>query len=348
MIIYLEKKYKNNKIAKNIISFYKDAKVLEIDNYKNIFDKNLAGNTEKSIIITWVNNAITKVPPFYGNPGEGYFFKNSLNCVYDCSYCYLKGAFKNYTQVFFVNYDEIKEQIRQVVNWKFKIENDRINVANADNNFNRFLPSQEWHKSETKNFRFYSSDYSDNLATDDLTQFTSEFVPFFETLDNAKMEIRTKSTNIKNLLEFKKIKNTEIAFSINPSEVIEKYEFKTPKLDERIKAINTMCDAWFIVWVRFQPLLEIDNYKEIYTRFLDYIVPKIKFDKVNSIFVWWLMYTYDDYNKMLQKNPYLDLLYKLKKDKDLFYRENDEVRKWFYQIFDEKLKWYNCSRCLDR
>lgn len=319
MIIYLEKKYKNNNIAKNIISFYKGAKILEIDNYKNIFDKNLAWNTEKSIIIAWVNNAITKVPPFYGNPWVGYFFKNSLNCIYDCSYCYLKWAFKNDTQVFFVNYEEIKEQILETV------------------------------KDKSNFYRFYSSDYSDNLATDSMTKFTEEFIPFFETLDNANMEIRTKSTNLKNLLSLTNIpKNTEIAFSLNPSEVIEKYEFKTPKLDERIKAINTMCDAGFLVWIRFQPLLEIENYQEIYTKFLEYLVPKINFSKINSIFVWGLMYTYDDYNKMLQKNPYLDLLYKLKKDKDLFYRESDDVRKWFYQIFDKYLKGCECNRCMDR
>jgi spore photoproduct lyase len=38
-------------------------------------------------------------------------------------------------------------------------------------------------------------------------------------------------------------KNIEIAFSLNPSEVIEKYELKTPALDLRIKAINTLLDA---------------------------------------------------------------------------------------------------------
>jgi hypothetical protein len=42
MIIYLEKKYKDNKIAKNIINLYKNSEILEIDNYKNIFDKNIS------------------------------------------------------------------------------------------------------------------------------------------------------------------------------------------------------------------------------------------------------------------------------------------------------------------
>ena len=91
--------------------------------------------------------------------------------------------------------------------------------------------------------RFYSSDYSDNLATDNLSDFTLEFIPFFENLENTKLEIRTKSNNISNLLKLNPNKNIEIAFSLNPSEVIENYENKTTSLDERIKRINTLLDA---------------------------------------------------------------------------------------------------------
>ena len=119
MIIYLEKSLKDNKKAQNIIAKYKDAQVLEIDNYKNIFDKTLAWKTQKSIIIAKVNNALTKIPENYWHTNEGYFFKNSLNCVYDCEYCYLKWAFKNDIEVFFVNYDDIKSQIKNVVNSLF-------------------------------------------------------------------------------------------------------------------------------------------------------------------------------------------------------------------------------------
>jgi len=37
-------------------------------------------------------------------------------------------------------------------------------------------------------------------------------------------------------------KNTEIAFSLNPQELIEKYEKKTTSLDERLQAIQTLLD----------------------------------------------------------------------------------------------------------
>ena len=42
MIIYLEKSLKDNPKALNIISKYNDAQLVEIDNYKNIFEKTLA------------------------------------------------------------------------------------------------------------------------------------------------------------------------------------------------------------------------------------------------------------------------------------------------------------------
>lgn len=62
MLIYLEKSCIKNPLAQKIISSYTKPEVLLIDNYKNIFDKNISGKTEKSIIIAQVNNAILDAP----------------------------------------------------------------------------------------------------------------------------------------------------------------------------------------------------------------------------------------------------------------------------------------------
>lgn len=321
MIIYIEKKLHGNVIAQHIISKFPWSEVLEIDNYKNIFDKNLVGTIEKSIVIAWVNNAVLDAPDWYGHPGKWYFLKNSLNCVYDCKYCYLKGAFKNEMQVFFVNYDQMQLQILE------KIKEVSLNSK--------------------EDIRFYTSDYSDNLATDNFTQFTSVFFPFFDSLENVKAEIRTKSINIWNILKLAPSKNIEIAFSLNPSEVIEKYELKTPLLEMRLKAINILIDAWWQVGIRFLPLLEIENYREIYRQFLNQVVQKIDFSKISSVFIGWLLYTKEDYNKILKKEPYLDVLYKLEDTKDGFMREKREVRDFFYELFDSFIQDQKCNRCLD-
>ena len=319
MIIYLEKKVKYNIISKHILSKYTNYEIILIDNYKNIFDKSFSWEVKKSIIIAWVNNAILEAPKWYWHNWKWYFLKNSLNCVYECKYCYLKWAFKNNTQVFFVNYDDMKSQILDILK-----NNPPIDPI--------------W---------FYTSDYSDNLATDNLTLFTNEFIPFFDKLNNVKAEIRTKSVNIWNLLKLKPSNNIEIAFSLNPSEVIEKYELKTPLLDARIKAINTLIQEWWQVWIRFLPLLEIENYTQIYENFLKYIITKIDFSKISSVFIWGLLYTKSDYNKMLKVEPYLDLLYKLEDSKDGFIREKSKVRDYFYNLFDKYIKEQKCNRCLE-
>lgn len=96
------------------------------------------------------------------------------------------------------------------------------------------------------------------------------------------------------------------------------------------------------------PLLEVENYEEVYEKFLDQIISELDFSKIYSVFVGGLMFTYDDYNTMLKKHPYLDVLYKLEKNSDGFYRESPDIRKFFYTLFQKKLRnKIDCNICLD-
>ena len=324
MIIYLESQAKNYPVVKKILEKNKKAKVLEISNYKNIFDKNLWGkNTEKCLILAKLkSSSVTKAPDWYGHNWNAFFFKTSLNCVFDCSYCFLKWAFKNSFSVIFVNYEDIKNEISEKIN---------------------ALKKEIWEKEK---IWFYSSDYSDIQGFDYLTDFNKEFVPFFEQFDWVMMETRTKSWDVNSLLNLWFIpKNTEVAFSLNPKCIVEKYEKWTASLDARINALNSLIDKWFKVWLRFLPLLPIDNYYEIYSEFISELKEKINFSKINSTFAAWLLYTKEDYKKILKKQPDLDVLYKLEDSKDWFIREKRKVRDDFYKLFkelDEK-----CMICLD-
>jgi spore photoproduct lyase len=128
-------------------------------------------------------------------------------------------------------------------------------------------------------------------------------------------------------------KNTEIAFSLNPQILVDKYEEWGASLSDRIKAINKLLNLWFKVGLRFIPLLPVKNYENIYSEFIEYIKQKIDLQKVYSIFVWWLLYTKKDYNKILSKFPNLDILYMLELWDDDFYRESLEIRMKVYEMF---------------
>lgn len=324
MLIYIENQAKDLKQTKIILEKFKSKQIIFIDNYKNIFDKSYKNlDYKKALIIAKLNSkAITEAPPWYGHTMSSYFFKTWLNCIFDCSYCYLKWAFKNDNMVIFVNYDDIKNELsHKILELKEK-----------------FPQQTHW---------FYSWDYSDVIWLDIFSNFTREFIPFFENFwENIMMEVRTKSANINSFLNLDFIpKNTEISFSLNPQILIEKYEKWTSSLEKRVEAINILLSKWFKVWVRFLPILPVKNWKEIYSEFIEYIEKNIDMEKIYSSFASGLLYTKKDYNKMLQKYPDLDILYMLELENNDFYRESKKFRTEVYEMFKRLDK--RCIFCLE-
>ncbi|EKE27993.1 MAG: hypothetical protein ACD_3C00111G0010 [uncultured bacterium (gcode 4)] len=322
MIIYIEKEALKYNLTSEISNKFPDATILQISNYKNIFDKNISFKTEKNLILAKLKwDWISETPIWYAPVKKAFFFKTSLNCPFNCSYCYLKWAFKNAFQVIFVNYEDV--------------------AANIENTISQLRNS--WYKDK---IIFYASDYSDSLATENLTWFHKFFIPFFEKHENVEMETRTKSSNIHPLLLlWFAPKNTEVAFSLNPKLIIENHEIGSSDLDSRISSINKLMSSWFKVWLRFLPLLPINDYKRVYDEFLDYVLEKIDLKKINSVSVWSLLYTKDDYLKILKKEKDSDYLYRLTAFDDSFIRAPVAFRNEIYALFKEKLEHFNI--CLD-
>ena len=99
------------------------------------------------------------------------------------------------------------------------------------------------------------------------------------------MEIRTKSANISALKKLDFIpKNTEIAFSLNPQILIDRYEQKTSSLEKRISAIKELKKHGWRVGIRLLPLLPVKNYQKIYGDFFQYLQENISFCEIDSVF----------------------------------------------------------------
>jgi len=323
MLLYLEKWTEHYPQTWKILKSFPKASIIRIDHYKNVFDKNTSWLWEKKsiIIASLKSNPITIAPEWYGHTKNAFFFKSSLNCVYDCSYCFLKWAFKTEHMVFFVNYDEIKVKIDEHIK---KLQEKKL----------------------SEDIWMYSSDYSDIQWMDRISNFNQEFIPFFEKYSGVKMEIRTKSGNINSLLDLNVTpQNTEVAFSLNPQVLIDTYETWTSSLQKRIEAINTLIDAGWKVWIRLLPLLPVKNYEKIYGDFFIKLKQELPIEKLYSSFASGLLFTKKDYNTMLKKYPDLDILHMLHKEDDDFYRESKQVRNNFYSMVKTLDK--KCILCLE-
>ena len=317
MLIYVETKAKSFPLTQRILGKFPWAQVLEIDHYKNIFDKNI-GNQHLApaiILATQDHIPILPVPENYGRPGKSFFFKTSLNCVFDCEYCYLKANFKTQHSVIFVNYDQIKEKIKNQIH-SLRTEGYQGQIS------------------------FYASNYSDIQGIDMLTEFNQTFIPFFEQFDWVLMETRTKSPVINSIFsanEGKIPQNTEFSFSFNPEEIIRKYEKSTAPLSARIAAVKTLISRGYKVGLRFLPLLPVANYENLYRELLRNLRAEIDFSKISSVFIASLIYNPGDFKQMQKKNPNSDLWSLVRQQDSGLVKIDQPVWEHFLQIFAEEL-----------
>ena len=330
MLIYYESKIKNLPLTQQIFEQFKNSEKIEIQHYKNLFDAKIWNyRTEPLIILAKQEHiAILPTPPNYWFPWKSFFFKPSLNCFFNCKYCYLQWTFRNRFPVFFLNYEDMQKKIKN------QIKKER----------------QNWFEGQ---ITFYASNYTDLLATEDISHFHESFLPFCETLpDNVLIETRTKSANITPLLNYAKdwkspTQKMEIAFSLSPRIIAEKYELWTATLDEKISSINQLIDKRFRIWLRFLPLLPVKNYQTIYEEFLDEVISKIDINKIDSIAIAPLIFNQWDYNILIKKyinDSDFSFIKNLEENEhQLRTCSNDEISN-FKELFSNKFKNKNLFR----
>jgi len=166
------------------------------------------------------------------NPGEG--------CPLDCTYCYLQTYLKrNPTLKLYTNTDEMLAAIES----RAKEEPNR-------------------------SFRIGTGEVIDSLVFDDLTDSTHELVPFFARIDNAALELKTKTANVENLLLLKNehLGKTVVSWSMNAREITDKDEAGTASFDERLDAAVRVQQAGYRVGIHLDPLIHFEGWEEAYKK----------------------------------------------------------------------------------
>ena len=173
------------------------------------------------------------------NNGQVFDVKLGSNCSFRCHYCYLYGAHpKNVELSVYVNTNLMKAQMRQA-------------VINA----------------KSKPVLFNAGEHTDSLALDPVTRLTSELVPLIPSLDNAKMELRTKSDGISNLEKLKHGGQTIVAWSIAPQAVIDLTEGENAiSFQRRLDAMVKVQKWGYPVAIKIDPIVPINNWKSEYSQ----------------------------------------------------------------------------------
>jgi len=257
--IYIEKEVMSFPRTQAILGKYPNARHVPIARYTDIFNApaqnfRVQKNNPALILAKKHGNLVLPTPPDYHIGGHNnYYFSHMLNCIYDCRYCFLQGMYRSANYVVFVNYDDFFTDIATTTN-------------------NNTEPS--W---------FFSGYDCDSLALEPMTHFIEQCLDAFDNLPKAWLEIRTKSTQIRNLTSRTPIDNCVVAYSLSPENIAKSEEHKTPTLNKRISALKSLQDQGWKIGLRFDPLLKAQNFEQLYSELFEQVFSAIDASLVHSV-----------------------------------------------------------------
>lgn len=278
--VYVEKAVIDHPRTQKILQRHSNTPVVEIEHQGEVFNPRaqnfrLQKSNPALIIAAKHHKRVLAVPSGYGIGGQhNYYFSHMLNCLYDCRYCFLQGMYPSAHQLIFVNYEEFTDSISDIV---------------------------ASHKNEA--VWFFSGYDCDSLAYEPVTGFAEFFVPYFSRTENAWLELRTKSTQIRQLLKQDPCERIITAFSFTDAYSHSKLEQGVPSIDKRIRAMKSLSDAGWPIGLRFDPLIYHDNYREAFSDLLNQIFSVVDAAKIHSVSLGSFRLPKDNFRQMSRLYP---------------------------------------------
>jgi spore photoproduct lyase len=240
--IYIEKQIVNHPRSREILARFPDVRLIHCERYGEIFNRKAQSfrlqKKQPALILAKKHKGFVLPTPEAYNIGakENYYFSHMMNCLYDCRYCFLQGMYRSAHYVLFVNYEDFTNEIENKI------------------------------QKTDKEIHFFSGYDCDSLALEPVTKFLEYFLPVFREHRNALLEIRTKSTQIRTLLNTEPLDNCVIAWSFTPDEIAAVLEHKTPSVDRRIESIIKLQEKGWRIGLRFDPLIYSNKFKSEYRK----------------------------------------------------------------------------------
>ena len=158
------------------------------------------------------------------------------SCGFDCSYCSIQSFYNQNT----ITFDS---------DFATKLKN-----LNLDKN---------------KTYHIGTGQASDSLMFGNREGILDALFLFARENPNVILEFKTKSDNIKYLLENEVPKNILCTWSLNTPIIIENEEHLTASLEKRISSARKLADKGVKVGFHFHPIVEYENYLEDYKKIYD-------------------------------------------------------------------------------
>ncbi len=284
--IFIEKDVVDLSVTRQILNKLPDIEVEYMDDYRSIkvdgdSVDDIFKKSKECLAIAGKKGGLVKEfrcrDGIVGN--TEYFISHGNNCSFDCEYCFLQCYFDNSVPTLFVNHDEILDEIKDVL------------LAEAD-----------------KRIVFHAGELCDAMAFDDLTGLSCKLIPLFSEYPNARLELRTKTTTIENLLNIESADNIVVSWTFSPQVIIDNHEHKAPSLEERLCAAVDVQKAGYNVGICLDPIILCDNWLDHYKAMLEILFERLDMESVKFISLGGFRYLPSLTRVIRERNPQTDIL----------------------------------------
>ncbi len=258
--IYIEESIRQHPRTLSICDRFPKARQIICERYSEVFNPKaqnfrLQKQDPALILAEKYKNFVLPTPPEYAiGATKNYYFSHMLNCLYDCRYCFLQGMYQSANYVLFVNFEDYQLDILRICNE---------------------TPDEPIH--------FFSGYDCDSLALEPVTGFAEHFLPSFADIPNAWLELRTKSTQVRSLVNRNAFPRCIVAFSLSPDEISTKVEDKAPSLARRLDAMCKLQEQGWQLGLRFDPIIYQTGYQQQYEKLFEQVFSRIKIESLHSV-----------------------------------------------------------------
>lgn len=167
-------------------------------------------------------------------------------CSMDCSYCILQSYFHPPVLQYFVNHDDMLQELEYAF--------------------------------EEKAFRrIGTGEFTDSMIWEQWTGLSDVLVPKFAGQQHMVLELKTKTVAVKNLQTLDHQRKTIVSWSLNTERIISSEERRTAPLDARLEAA-ARCEAWgYPLAFHFDPMVLYEGceaeYRQVVRRLFDHVDP---------------------------------------------------------------------------
>ena len=317
--IYYEKEIMDYPLGKELMEKYADIPKIKIENHNNIEEMRKKSNKEFTDMKRNLIIGIRKTHKFVPNHKTSDFLVpyTSSGCTAACMYCYLVCNYNKCAYLrLFVNREKMLDKI--------------IKTA----------------ESSEKELTFEIGSNSDLILENEITNNLVWTIENFRNSKKGFLTLPTKFSMVDSILDINHRGKVIIRMSVNPKEIINRVEFGTSRLDDRIGAINKLCEAGYKVGILIAPVIMVDNWKQLYKELIMELDSKLSAKVKKEAFFEIIFMTYSFVHTKINEEAFPNAIniydkekmtgrgkgkymYKndLRKDGDLFFRE--QMNKYF-------------------